>query len=71
MLSLGIGVVHSSYGISSGVDIYPRRNGFSETMTETLSYLGHEPVISLTISGFKVAEHTIKQNKDDLCQPIV
>ncbi|NOI82333.1 hypothetical protein F0237_16820 [Vibrio tubiashii] len=73
----GIGVVHlfgnidANYCIKSGIDIYPRKNGYSETMTETLAYLGPEPVIALTIAGFKVAEYLRKQENDTLCQPMV
>lgn len=65
------GDIDANYFIKSGIDIYPRKNGYSKTMTETLAYLGPEPVISLTIAGFKVAEYLRKRENDTLCQPMV
>ena len=65
-----IGVVHL-YGelnfdlfSTNGISVYPRKNGKSMFMTETLAYLGPKLIISLTVAGFKVGGFNEGQSTD-------
>ena len=71
-----IGVVHL-YGelnfdlfSTNGISVYPRKNGKSMFMTETLAYLGPQLIISLTVAGFKVGALMRDNQQTELVQPI-
>jgi len=48
--------------------VYPNKNGLPHVMTETLGYLGLEPLIRLQVAGFKVGEQLLKNNLTNLAQ---
>lgn len=55
-----VGSIDNDFVKSKGLSIYPDKKGFSQRMTETLAYLGPEPILRLQTAGLKVGESLIK-----------
>ncbi len=71
-----IGLVHL-YGAlnfkifeEAAISVYPKKQGKSMIMSETLAYLGPQLLISLVVAGFKVGSLMRNDQKSDLVQPI-
>ena len=71
-----IGLVHL-YGAlnfkifeEAAISVYPKKQGKSMIMSETLAYLGPQLLISLVVAGFKVGSLMRNNQKSDLVQPI-
>lgn len=71
-----IGIIHLAGNIdfkyveSFGLKVFPRKNGQSIRMTESLSYLGDIPTIRLLVAGFKVGYELRKNQISSLTQLI-
>ncbi|MBV1880760.1 MAG: hypothetical protein KUG82_03965 [Pseudomonadales bacterium] len=64
------GDIDDRYLENRGRIIFPAKRGKPRVMTESLAYLGEQPVINLQVAGFKVAECLSKGIQHDLVQPI-
>lgn len=51
-----------------GINVFPKKDGFSKKMSFTLDYLGPKPVIYLHAGGMKVGELLLKNKKSNLIQ---
>lgn len=75
-LNPSIGIVHLygeidfEFAKQNSVHVYPPKNGRAMIMTETLGYVGLEPILRLQTAGFKVAEELISGNISELTQKI-
>jgi len=69
-----VGLIHLygnldyEYAVNNSLNIYPRKNGASSVMTESLAYLGERPVINLQAAGFKVAQCLLQGVEHPLVQ---
>ena len=54
-----------------GIQIFPDKDGYNKVMSETLSYVGMEPVIQLLVAGLKAAEETLVGGQFNFAQKIV
>ncbi|MCL6415799.1 hypothetical protein MIB92_09055 [Aestuariirhabdus sp. Z084] len=76
-LNPGLGVVHlfgeldANFCRSENIDFYPKKSGSAEQMTETLAYLGPDPVLSLTVAGLKVGQILLSGEINPLAQSII
>jgi hypothetical protein len=50
--------------------LYPNKNGQAQVMSETLAFLGLEPLIRLQVAGFKVGEQLLTNKLTQLAQVI-
>jgi hypothetical protein len=77
LLNPNIAVVHLYGKVDVGelksneIFVYPFKNGLPHVMTETLGYLGLEPILRLQVAGFKVGEQLLSNKITKLVQPIV
>lgn len=62
------GNISAKFCKDNGLKLYPERDGKSKLMTETLGYVGLEPLLRLQVAGFKVAECLLKAEGSDLVQ---
>jgi hypothetical protein len=62
------GTINSELLINEGFNVYPRKNGYSKYMTETLSYSGQIPVLKLLTAGFKVGQELTEGKYSTLTQ---
>lgn len=71
-----VGIIHLYGDIDydlltrSGLTCFPRKNGKSNVMSETLGYLGLVPILKLQTAGFKVGEALLRNIPTDLKQDI-
>lgn len=64
------GEVNENFAFENKVNIYPAKGGARHIMSETLSYVGLEPLLRLQVAGFKVAEELLTGKASNLSQPI-
>jgi hypothetical protein len=64
------GEVDAAFCNEQGIPIYPNKQGRKQVMTETLGYVGLEPIIRLQTGGLKVAEEMRNLALSSLSQPI-
>jgi hypothetical protein len=62
------GTINSELLLNEGFNVYPRKNGYSKYMTETLSYSGQIPVLKLLTAGFKVGQELTEGKYSTLTQ---
>lgn len=62
------GNINAKFCRDHGLKLYPERDGKAKVMTETLGYVGLEPLLRLQVAGFKVAECLLKNNESELVQ---
>lgn len=64
------GNVNSHLLLSEGYNVFPRKDGFSNYMTETLSYSGQIPLLRLLTAGFKVGQELLDRKYSTLTQKL-
>jgi hypothetical protein len=64
------GRVSIEYATDANVLVYPKKEGYPMIMTETLGYVGLEPILRLQVGGFKVAEELKSGRYSSLTQLI-
>jgi len=62
------GNINAQFCKDNGLKFYPERDGKAKVMTETLGYVGLEPLLRLQVAGFKVAECLLENKESDLVQ---
>ena len=62
------GKVNAELLIQNDLKVYPRKRGQPHVMTNTLAYVGLEPILRLQTAGYKVGEDLIKKNENPLIQ---
>jgi hypothetical protein len=62
------GNINAQFCKDNGLKLYPDRDGKAKLMTETLGYVGLEPLLRLQVAGFKVAECLLENKESDLVQ---
>jgi hypothetical protein len=50
--------------------VYPKKDGYASTMSQTLAYVGPTPFVKLMAAGFKVTEECISERYSELTQLI-
>lgn len=64
------GNVDIAYCKQHHIHVYPQKQGRAQVMTQTLGYVGLEPILKLQAAGLKVAEEMLHHNVSSLSQPI-
>ena len=64
------GALDYAFAAKHSLNVYPKKNGASSVMTESLAYLGERPVIYLQAAGFKVAQCLLQGVEHSLVQPM-
>jgi hypothetical protein len=64
------GSVDADFVRNHNIKLFPNRNGFAHVMTETLGYVGLEPILRLLVAGFAVASELESDSISDLTQII-
>jgi hypothetical protein len=54
-----------------GINLFPNKDGYNKVMSETLSFVGPEPVIQLLVAGLKAAQETIEGGSFVCAQRII
>jgi hypothetical protein len=62
------GNINAKFCKDNGLKLYPERDGKAKMMTETLGYVGLEPLLRLQVAGFKVAECLMNNIENSLVQ---
>lgn len=65
------GSVDLEYAEQLGFNVFPRKTGYPQVMSETLGYVGLLPILRLQTAGFKVAAEMLSQHYTSISQPIV
>jgi hypothetical protein len=63
-----VGQIDSAYCTAHGFTIYPNKTGYAQRMTETLAYLGPNPILKLQTAGLKVGEELYHNELSSLSQ---
>jgi hypothetical protein len=65
-----LGKIDADFLKKQSTEVYPEKNGYAQTMTYTLAYLGMQPLIKLQAGGLKVAECLYHGIENPICQRI-
>lgn len=64
------GNVDVDYCEQNGISIYPKKQGKAQVMTQTLGYVGLEPILKLQTAGLKVAQEMLNNTLSQISQPV-